>query len=99
MILNESYYKNKTKPSVDLSDINNIKRKDLIKKYFAEAKMLLYQYNVGLEFEIQQKIALGNHSFNGKYLVVDMEWRFAQGSIDNDHCLFLILVDSFLYFS
>lgn len=87
MILNESYYKNKTKPSVDLSDINNIKRKDLIKKYFAEAKMLLYQYNVGLEFEIQQKIALGNHSFNGKYLVVDMEWRFAQGSIDNDHRL------------
>ena len=35
-------------------------------------------YKKGEEFTFQQNIAIGNHSFDNKYLVVDMEWGFSQ---------------------
>lgn len=52
-----------------------------MQKYFAIAKKLVHAYKLGLEFEVQQNIALGNRSFNGRYLVVDMEWMFSQKDI------------------
>ena len=80
-MLDSKYYEGKEKPSVDIEDEKNLRSLELIRKYFKEAKRLVYFYKIGNEFAFQQDIALGNHSFDNKYLVVDMEWQFAQSKI------------------
>ena len=83
-ILSEKYYKNATPPSVSFKydDLEEtLKQTDLLRKYFKEAKRLVDTYNSGLEFEVQQNIALGNRSFNNRFVVVDMEWQLPQSDI------------------
>lgn len=68
-------------------------------EYFKNAKKFIHSYKVGLEFSIQQNIALGNRNFNKRFLVVDMEWQFSQSAIDeNDRVgktrVDLIIVDT-----
>ena len=77
-ILDEKYYEGKTKP---LFSKENLHRLTDIRNYFKEAKNLVSLYKRGEEFSIQQNIALGNNSFNDRYLVVDMEWQFSQECI------------------
>ena len=75
-ILSEKYYKNATPPSVSFKydDLEEtLKQTDQLRRYFKEAKRLVDTYKSGLEFEVQQNIALGNHSFNNRFVVVDME--------------------------
>ena len=79
-LLDKKYYK-KSKLSVDISNIANLKSLTLIRKYIKEAKWLVFRYKMGAEFAIQQNVALGNQTFENKYLVVDMEWQFAQSKI------------------
>lgn len=86
-ILDRKYYNDSNKPSVSFADDsldNTLNDKSLLKRYFKEAKCLVYAYNYGVEFEIQQNIALGNQDFNKRYLVVDMEWQFSQSDIPSD---------------
>ena len=80
-MLDSNYYKDTTPPSVDLSNLQNLRSLTSIRKYFREAKNLIYKYKMGKEFEVQQHIAMGNHSFGGRYLVVDMEWGFSQAEL------------------
>lgn len=83
-ILSEKYYKNATPPSVSFKydDLEEtLKQTDLLRKYFKEAKRLVDTYKSGLEFEVQQNIALGNRSFNNRFVVVDMEWQLPQSDI------------------
>ncbi len=80
-LLDDKYYKESSKPSTDISNIANLKSLTLIRKYFKEAKWLVFRYKMGAEFAIQQNVALGNQTFENKYLVVDMEWQFAQSKI------------------
>ncbi|MCR4835617.1 MAG: hypothetical protein K5899_04420 [Bacteroidaceae bacterium] len=81
-LLDEKYYKESSKPSADISNIANLKSLTLIRKYFKEAKWLVFRYKMGAEFAVQQNIALGNQTFENRFLVVDMEWQFAQSGID-----------------
>ena len=81
ILLDEKYYKESEKPGADISKIDNLKSLNLIRKYFKSAKWLVYKYKMGAEFAIQQNIALGNQSLDNRYLVVDMEWQFAQSKI------------------
>lgn len=83
-MLDSKYYRGKQKPSVNIENISTLHYKKLIKKYFEEAKRLVYFYKIGDEFAFQQNIAMGNHSFDNKYLVVDMEWQFAQSAISKE---------------
>lgn len=86
-ILDFKYYKNSKEPSISFDDgslDDTLNHKSLLKKYFKEAKRLVHAYKMGTEFEIQQNIALGNRDFNKRYLVVDMEWQFAQSDIPSD---------------
>ena len=85
-LLDEKYYKDKesSKPSADISNIANLKSLTLIRKYFKEAKWLVFRYKMGAEFAIQQNIALGNQTFENRFIVVDMEWQFAQSEIPED---------------
>ena len=53
-------------------------------RMFKEAKRLVDTYKSGLEFEVQQNIALGNHSFNNRFVVVDMEWQLPQADIKKE---------------
>jgi len=55
-----------------------------MKKYFKQAKRLVHAYKMGQEFEVQQNIALGNHSFKNRYIVVDMEWMYSQGHLKKE---------------
>lgn len=80
-LLDEKYYKDCEKPSADISKIDNLKSLSLIRDYFKAAKWLVYKYKMGSEFAIQQNIALGNQTFENRFLVVDMEWQFAQSKI------------------
>ena len=83
-ILSEKYYKNATPPSVSFKydDLEEtLKQTDQLRRYFKEAKRLVDTYNSGLEFEVQQNIALGNRSFNNRFVVVDMEWQLPQSDI------------------
>ena len=75
--LSSGYYKGKEGPSVNMKDIANFRSKGKVKEYIKEAKRLVL-YKKGEEFTFQQNIAIGNHSFDNKYLVVDMEWAFSQ---------------------
>lgn len=61
--------------------LNNTTR---LRDYFNTAKWLVYKHKMALEFGVQQEIALGNHSFDNRYLVVDMEWQFEQSNIDKN---------------
>lgn len=75
--LSEKYYKNATPPSVSFEDgdlIQTLRDKSLLRQYFREAKLLVGSYKEGVEFEVQQNIALGNRSFSNRFVVVDMEW-------------------------
>ena len=69
------------KPSVDIEDIRNLRSKTKIENYFKSAKKLIYFFKKKEEFIYQQNIAMGNHSYDNKYLVVDMEWQFPQEGV------------------
>lgn len=86
-ILSEKYYKNATPPSVSFKydDLEEtLKQTDQLRRYFKEAKHLVDTYKSGLEFEVQQNIALGNRSFNNRFVVVDMEWQLPQSDINKE---------------
>ena len=86
-ILSEKYYKNATPPSVSFKydDLEEtLKQTDQLRRYFKEAKRLVDTYKSGLEFEVQQNIALGNRSFNNRFVVVDMEWQLPQSDIKEE---------------
>lgn len=61
---------------------NTLKSTSALRKYFTQAKKLVHKHKIGLEFGVQQNIALGNRSFNNRFLVVDMEWQFSQAGIN-----------------
>ncbi len=85
--LSEKYYKNDTPPSVSFEDgdlIQTLRDKSQLRQYFREAKRLVGRYKVGEEFEVQQNIALGNRSFNNRFVVVDMEWQLPQSDIKEE---------------
>ena len=62
----------------------SLKQTDQLRRYFKEAKHLVDTYKSGLEFEVQQNIALGNRSFNNRFVVVDMEWQLPQADIKKE---------------
>ena len=72
-------------PLTDIFEANNLattlKNTSHLRQYFKQAKKLIYNHKAGLEFSVQQNIALGNRSFNNRFLVVDMEWQFSQAGI------------------
>ncbi len=85
--LSEKYYKNDTPPSVSFEDgdlIQTLRDKSQLRQYFREAKRLVGSYKAGLEFEVQQNIALGNRSFSNRFVVVDMEWQLPQSDIKKE---------------
>ena len=85
--LSEKYYKNATPPSVSFEDgdlIQTLRNKSQLRQYFREAKLLVGSYKAGLEFEVQQNIALGNRSFSNRFVVVDMEWQLPQSDIKKE---------------
>ena len=85
--LSEKYYKNATPPSVSFEDgvlIQTLRDKSQLRLYFREAKLLVGSYKAGLEFEVQQNIALGNRSFSNRFVVVDMEWQLPQSDIKKE---------------
>ena len=85
--LSEKYYKNATPPSVSFEDgvlIQTLRDKSQLRQYFREAKRLVGSYKVGLEFEVQQNIALDNRSFSNRFVVVDMEWQLPQSDIKKE---------------
>ena len=85
--LSEKYYKNDTPPSVSFEDgdlIQTLRDKSQLRQYFREAKLLVGSYKAGVEFEVQQNIALGNRSFSNRFVVVDMEWQLPQSDIKKE---------------
>lgn len=85
--LSEKYYKNATPPSISFEDgdlIQTLRDKSQLRQYFREAKRLVGSYKAGLEFEVQQNIALGNRSFSNRFVVVDMEWQLPQSDIKKE---------------
>ena len=85
--LSEKYYKNATQPSVSFEDgdlIQTLRDKSQLRQYFREAKLLVGNYKAGVEFEVQQNIALGNRSFSNRFVVVDMEWQLPQSDIKKE---------------
>lgn len=99
-ILSEKYYKKDTPPSVSFDDLmETLRDTDLLRKYFKEAKQLIGFYKADLEFEVQQNIALGNRSFNNRFVVVDMEWQLPQSDIKKEERIIktrfdLVVVDT-----
>lgn len=85
-MLDKQYYSNSSlkKPSSDIENIDNLNNIEIIRKYFNIAKRLVYLYKIGEEFTFQQNTALGNHSFDSRYLVIDMEWQFSQSQIKKE---------------
>lgn len=100
--LSEKYYKNATPPSVSFKDgdlIQTLRDKSQLRQYFREAKRLVGSYKEGLEFEVQQNIALGNRSFSNRFVVVDMEWQLPQSDIKKEERIIktrfdLVVVDT-----
>lgn len=83
-LLDKKYYKNQECPfkeSEKLDNISNLRYLTSIRGYLKKAKRLAYFQSMGEEFTFQQNIALGNRSFDNRYLVVDMEWQFSQAEI------------------
>ena len=101
--LSDGYYKGGEKTLSQYFDEEHIKHnlicKTEMRAYFKEAKKLVYVLKPGAEFNIQQNIALGNHSLTdrNRYLVVDMEWQYSQSGIQKPHLpktrIDLIIVD------
>lgn len=86
-ILSEKYYKNAKSPSVSFEDgdmTQTLRDKSQLRQYFREAKLLVGSYKAGVEFEVQQNIALGNRSFSNRFVVVDMEWQLPQSDIKKE---------------
>lgn len=84
-ILSDGYYKKSgKKPKICFDDPHNLKAVTEMRSYFKEAKRLMYVKKMGAEFTVQQNIALGNHSFDNRFLVVDMEWQYSQAGIPED---------------
>ena len=100
--LSEKYYKNDTPPSVSFEDgdlIQTLRDKSQLRQYFREAKRLVGSYKAGVEFEVQQNIALGNRSFSNRFVVVDMEWQLPQSDIKKEERIIktrfdLVVVDT-----
>lgn len=100
--LSEKYYKNATPPPVSFEDgdlIQTLRDKSQLRQYFREAKLLVDSYKEGLEFEVQQNIALGNRSFSNRFVVVDMEWQLPQSDIKKEERIIktrfdLVVVDT-----
>ncbi|WP_455097919.1 hypothetical protein [Prevotella jejuni] len=85
--LSEKYYKTATQPSVSFEDgdlIQTLRDKSQLRQYFREAKQLVGSYKAGVEFEVQQNIALKNRSFSNRFVVVDMEWQLPQSDIKKE---------------
>lgn len=55
-----------------------------LRTYFRHAKKLVHKHKMGVEFSVQQNIALGNRSFDKRFLVVDMEWQFSQEKVKEE---------------
>ena len=100
--LSEKYYKNATPPTISFEDgdlIQTLRDKSQLRQYFREAKRLVGSYKAGLEFEVQQNIALGNRSFSNRFVVVDMEWQLPQSDIKKEERIIktrfdLVVVDT-----
>ncbi len=84
--LNPKYYSNSNPPSImfDGDVKETLRHQSYLRKYFREAKRLVHAYKMGVEFDIQQNIALGNRDFNKRFLVVDMEWQFSQSKLKKE---------------
>lgn len=81
-ILSEGYYKKSgKKPKICFDNPHDLLSVTDMRSYFKEAKKLMYVKKMGAEFNVQQNIALGNHSFDNRFLVVDMEWQYSQAGI------------------
>lgn len=82
--LDKNYFKDSTLPNpFDKKYLEDtLKHKDAIIKYLKKAKESVHKYKIGLEFSVQQNIALGNQNFDNRFLVVDMEWEFSQSGIN-----------------
>ena len=76
-----SYYPPGKGPSVDISNQDNWGRQTEIDKYLKEAILFAYKKEMKREFQLQQNYSLGNRDANERFLVIDMEWRFAQSEI------------------
>lgn len=78
MLLSSGYYQNKPKPVLIL---------DNPESYFISAKQLVEEHKrdikKNIEFEIQQRIAKVNSTTNNRFLVLDMEYQFAQDKVQN----------------
>jgi hypothetical protein len=100
--LSEKYYKNATPPTISFEDgdlIQILRDKSRLRQYFREAKRLVGSYKEGLEFEVQQNIALDNRSFSNRFVVVDMEWQLPQSDIKKEERIIktrfdLVVVDT-----
>ena len=69
----------KVRPSwVDTFNDSSWNNKKSIQNYLNKAKKYAYKESIKAEFQLQQSISLGNRSFDGRFLVVDMEWQFSQ---------------------
>ena len=85
-ILHKNYYKGQAYPfkeKENLENLSNLRSFSNVEDYFKKAKRLAYFKSMGEECSFQQNIAMGNHSFDNKYLVVDMEWEFKQAGSKN----------------
>ena len=82
-LLDSSYLGNE-ELKIDLTDENNLNKVKAIRDYFRQAKVLAYKYSFGAEMELQQNIMLGNSSFDGRYVVADVEWAFSQSDITKE---------------
>lgn len=87
-----NYYKNSIKEddataitSFDAAHLaHTLSHTNELRTYFRQAKNLVHKHKIGLEFGVQQNIALGNRSFDKRFLVVDMEWQFSQEDIKKE---------------
>ena len=86
-ILDPKYFKGETGPTTFFDRENKdhtLKHTADLRAYFKLAKKFVHAYKMGLEFEVQQKIALGNHTFENRFVVVDMEWQFSQEELETE---------------
>lgn len=85
--LDKKYYEGKDKPKTQIEELKNLSSLTYIREYFKEAKLFVNQWKadknkLGEEFIYQQNIALGNQSFDDKFIVVDMEWQLSQENLE-----------------
>ncbi len=75
VLLAQGYWRGKSEPTIDIY---------IPEPYFIQAKELVNAFagkKKNIEFSIQQKILADNNSCENQYLVVDMEYQFAQKAI------------------